>query len=96
MFDLLNAARGLAYCSIRLSEMPVFPKELKLLISSLATLSSTFLAVKLLILPEMFVLCWFTNVISARLWWNAYSSFTLENRKLEATVDKGKAKIERV
>lgn len=96
MFDLPNAALGLVYYSIWLSVMPVFPKELKLFISSLAMLSSIFLAVKLLILSEMCVLCWSTHVINARLWWNAYSSFTLGNSKLEATVDNGKAKIKRV
>jgi uncharacterized membrane protein len=72
--DIPNPLIGLIYYTYWLLLMPVFPNELTVGISSLAMMSSIFLAYKLLILNELCLLCWSTHLINARLLWSAYSS----------------------
>lgn len=92
--DVPNAALGLAFYLVWLLVLPKLPKQLTFVVTSLAMLSSVFLAIQLMILKELCILCWSTHAINSRLWWNAFS--TLRAKGPAAKGGTTAAKIKRV
>jgi len=106
ILDVPNATLGLGYYAIwHMFLLPFFPKQIRLLVDSLALASSGFLATRLILLSELCVLCWSIHVINARLWWATFSSIlssSKTNRRLASSSSSGgggvreSAKIKRV
>jgi uncharacterized membrane protein len=86
LLDVPNPVLGLIYYSYWLILRSAFPKEMTTLISTLAMMSSVFLAYKLLVLKELCLLCWTTHAINARLIWSAYSALGTKSSNETAKV----------
>jgi uncharacterized membrane protein len=79
--DVPNPVLGVIYYVYWLFLRSAFPKEMTTGISTLAMMSSVFLAYKLLVLKELCILCWSTHAINARLLWSAYSAIGTKSSK---------------
>jgi uncharacterized membrane protein len=83
VLDVPNAALGFIYYTFWLLVLPKMPPAITFGMSSLALMSSIFLAIQLLILKELCILCWSTHVINSRLWWCAMKMMKVGNGPTE-------------
>mmetsp|Transcript_35163 Transcript_35163/g.85169 ORF Transcript_35163/g.85169 Transcript_35163/m.85169 type:complete len:200 (-) Transcript_35163:1088-1687(-) len=92
LLDIPNAFLGVLYYTYWLALRPMFPVPLTTAISTLAMMSSVFLAYKLLVLQELCLLCLSTHLINLRLVLRAYADYS---KSKEPTI-KEPPKIKRI
>jgi len=92
LLDIPNAFLGVLYYTYWLALRPMFPVPLTTAISTLAMMSSVFLAYKLLVLQELCLLCLSTHLINLRLVLRAYVDYS---KSKEPTI-KEPPKIKRI